>query len=162
MSSAPLLNILLAENDADDRILIQEAVESSQARCEIHWVENGEVALQYLRAEGRYADQSQKALPDLIMLDLNMPVMDGWETLEALKADTHLSSIPVIFLTTSETADDVRRAYRMGASSYITKPASFDALVAIVEKITNYWTTTSEHYPQKSEFDDLRASLMDD
>lgn len=161
MVESPHLNILLAENDSDDRMLITEAVESSGASCTIQWVENGERALEYLRREGRYSKRKNTCPPDLIMLDLNMPVMDGWETLEELKKDPALAPIPVIFLTTSEVEDDVRRAYSMGASSYITKPASFEGLVDIFRKISVYWTTTSQHPEPASEYDRIRSTLID-
>ena len=104
------------------------------------FVENGEQLLQCLRREGQYADQMPgRKNPGLILLDLNMPLMDGRAALAQLKADPELRRIPVVVLTTSKAEEDVLRTYDLGVNSFITKPVSFDALVDVVRTLNHYW-----------------------
>jgi CheY-like chemotaxis protein len=130
--------ILMAEDDADDRLLVREAFEESRLLNELRFVEDGEELMEYLRREGKYAAAAAPR-PGLILLDLNMPRMDGREALKAIKDDAELRRIPVVVMTTSKAEEDIVRSYDSGASSYITKPVTFDRLVELMKALGQYW-----------------------
>lgn len=129
--------ILMAEDDADDRLLVKDAFQESHVVNTLHFVENGVELLEYLRKQGKYKDTLD--FPDLILLDLNMPRKDGRETLQEIKSDPNLRHIPVVVLTTSKAEDDILRSYDMGAAGYITKPVTFEALIQITKGLSEYW-----------------------
>ncbi len=133
------LIILMADDDADDRLLAEEAMHESRVLNELHFVEDGVQLLSYLRGENFYFDRSLYPMPGLILLDLNMPKMDGREALVEIKADPRLRRIPVVILTTSKAEADRVRGYDLGAASYITKPVTFDALVELMRTLGKYW-----------------------
>jgi CheY-like chemotaxis protein len=130
--------ILLADDDADDRMLAQDALAESRLANELRSVQDGEELLEYLQRRGRYAG-ADAPRPGLILLDLNMPRKDGREALREIKADPALRQIPVVVLTTSKAEEDVYRAYDLGVSSFITKPVTFDGLVAVMKTLGKYW-----------------------
>lgn len=138
ISKKPLV-ILMAEDDKDDRLLAQEAMLESRVLNELHFVEDGVQLLNYLHGEGSYADRTYYPMPGLILLDLNMPKMDGREALAKIKADKRLRRIPVVILTTSKAEEDMVKGYDLGAASYITKPVTFDALVELMRALGRYW-----------------------
>jgi two-component system, response regulator len=131
--------ILLADDDPDDRLLVWEAVREGGVPGELHAVNDGEELLDYLHRRGKFASTRAHPLPDLILLDLNMPRKDGRATLAEIKQDPDLRWIPVVAFTTSSACDDVRRAYDLGVCSYITKPQSFDGLVELMRTLGLYW-----------------------
>lgn len=131
--------ILIADDDLDDCLLMREALRESRLLNEVHFVQNGEELLQYLHHEGPYTDQDRFPRPGLILLDLNMPRMDGREALRALKSDDSLRQIPVVILTTSESEEDIVRTYNLGVNSFITKPVEFHDLVNTLKEIGHYW-----------------------
>jgi len=131
--------LLMAEDDADDRLLVKDALEESRVLNVLHFVEDGEQLLDYLRRQGRYSDPETSPRPGLILLDLNMPRMDGREALRAIKADPELRRIPVVVMTTSKAEEDIFRSYDLGASSYITKPVTFERLVELMKTLGHYW-----------------------
>jgi len=131
--------LLMAEDDADDRLLVKDALEESRVLNVLHFVEDGEQLLDYLRRQGRYSDPETSPRPGLILLDLNMPRMDGREALRAIKADPELRRIPVVVMTTSKAEEDIFRSYDLGASSYITKPVTFERLVDLMKTLGHYW-----------------------
>jgi len=133
------ISILVADDDPDDRMMIEEAFLENRFANKIAFVEDGEQLLAYLRNEDGYADNAGKPYPGIILLDLNMPKKDGRETLRELKADPELCRIPVIVLTTSEAEEDIVKTYGLGVSSFITKPVSFQGLVDAVRVICQYW-----------------------
>lgn len=133
------LIILMADDDADDRLLAQEAMHESRVLNELHFVEDGVQLLNYLRGNGEFSDRAVYPMPGLILLDLNMPKMDGREALVELKADQNLRRIPVVILTTSKAEEDMVKGYDLGAASYITKPVTFDALVELMRTLGKYW-----------------------
>lgn len=133
------LIILMADDDADDRMLAEEALIESRVLNELHFAEDGVQLMEYLRGEGVYADREKYPLPGLILLDLNMPKMDGREALAELKKDPVLKRIPVVILTTSKAEEDMLRGYDLGAASYITKPVTFDVLVELMRTLGKYW-----------------------
>jgi CheY-like chemotaxis protein len=132
--------ILLVEDNQDDVLLTRRGFESAGVPANLHHVENGEECLAFLRQTGIYADAPR---PDLILLDLNMPVMDGREVLAELVADDRLRRIPVVVLTTSADDRDVMDMYRLRCSSYIVKPVDFDRFLAVIRSIGHYWFTVA-------------------
>lgn len=133
------VTILVADDDPDDRMMIQDAFTENRIANDIVFVEDGEQLLAYLRREGSFADLNDEPYPGIILLDLNMPRKDGREALRELKADPELCRIPVVVLTTSQAEEDVVRTYGLGVSSFITKPVSFEGLVEAVRVICQYW-----------------------
>ncbi|WP_339896849.1 response regulator [uncultured Gilvimarinus sp.] len=134
----PLI-ILMADDDADDRLLAEEALVESRVLNELHFAEDGVELIEYLKGEGQYADRSTYPLPGLILLDLNMPKKDGREALAELKSDPALRRIPVVILTTSKAEEDMIKGYDLGAASYISKPVTFEALVDLMRTLGKYW-----------------------
>lgn len=133
------ITILLADDDEDDRMLTREALAESRVLNELRCVGDGLELLRYLRHEDEYSDVAQHPFPSLILMDLNMPRMDGREALAIIKADPQLRSIPVIILTTSSAEEDMLKVYDLGAASYITKPVTFDKLVELMKSLARYW-----------------------
>ncbi len=138
MAERPI-SILVADDDPDDRMMIQEAFTENRIANQIVFVEDGEELMTYLRREGPYAAHKGEPFPGIILLDLNMPKKDGREALRELKADAELCRIPIIVLTTSQAEEDIVRTYGLGVSSFITKPVSFEGLVDAVRVICQYW-----------------------
>lgn len=133
------LIILMADDDADDRLLAQDAMYESRVLNELHFVEDGVQLLSYLRGDDYFSDRALYPMPGLILLDLNMPKMDGREALAEIKADPRLRSIPVVILTTSKAEEDRAKGCDLGAAAYITKPVTFDALVELMRTLGKYW-----------------------
>jgi CheY-like chemotaxis protein len=131
--------ILMADDDADDRMLTKEALEESRVLNELRFVEDGEELMDYLHRRGRFTDPADSPRPGLILLDLNMPKKDGREALKEIKADPNLRRIPVVVMTTSRAEEDIFRSYDFGASSFITKPVTFDRLVELMRTLGEYW-----------------------
>ncbi len=133
------ITILMADDDEDDRLLTQDALAESRVLNELHFVEDGVELLEYLERRGKFEDKLLSPRPGLILLDLNMPRMDGREALEAIKANPNLKGIPVVILTTSKQEEDMVKGYNLGAASYITKPVTFDGLVDLMKTLGKYW-----------------------
>ncbi|HEX2060569.1 MAG TPA: response regulator [Thermoanaerobaculia bacterium] len=143
--------ILLADDDEEDRMLAGDALEASRVVNDLRFVEDGEELLDYLYHRGRYAEPGSAPTPGLILLDLNMPRKDGREALREIKADPELRRIPVVVLTTSKAEEDIYRTYDLGANSFITKPVSFEGLVAVMRDIGRYWIEIVELPPDHIE-----------
>lgn len=133
------ITILMADDDEDDRLLAQEALEECRLANDLHFVQDGEELLDYLYHRGKFNPPSQSPRPGLILLDLNMPRKDGREALQEIKADAELRQIPVVVLTTSKAEEDIYRTYDLGANSYITKPVTFESLVEVMKILGRYW-----------------------
>jgi CheY-like chemotaxis protein len=129
--------ILIADDDADDRLLVKDAFQESDVVNNLRFVENGVELLDYLRKQGKYQDAPD--FPDLVLLDLNMPRKDGREVLQEIKNDPNLRHLPVVILTTSKAEEDILRSYDMGAAGYITKPVTFEGLIEITKGLSEYW-----------------------
>jgi CheY-like chemotaxis protein len=132
------IEILLVEDDPGDVMMTREAFHDYKVRNELHVVSDGAEAMAFLRQEGDYAGRPR---PDLVLLDLNLPRMDGRQVLEAIKTDPELASIPVVVLTTSENEDDVLRSYSLHANAYVTKPVDFDRFIQVVRQIDDFFVT---------------------
>lgn len=142
------ITILMADDDEDDRLLAKDAFQESQVANDMYFVEDGVELLEYLRREGKYVDSALAPKPDLILLDLNMPRKDGREALQEIKADRLLRHIPIVILTTSQAEEDILASYDFGASSFISKPVTFEGLVAVIKKLGEYWVQIVK-LPQK-------------
>jgi CheY-like chemotaxis protein len=130
------LSILVAEDDADDRVLLADAFAESGVVVALDFVTDGVELMQRLAL--RDSDVNL-GLPDLVLLDLNMPRMDGREALRAIREHERLRHLPVIILTTSKAELDIRVSYQLGANSYVTKPRRFDELIAVLRSLERYW-----------------------
>lgn len=139
IESRDLITILVAEDDPDDRMLIQRALSKGVLANDVRMVEDGEELLAYLRREGTYSDPATSPRPGLILLDLNMPRLSGREALRVIKSDERTRSIPVVILTTSQAETDILESYTTGANAYVTKPVTFDDLVRVVRAIDSFW-----------------------
>jgi len=129
-------NVLLVEDNEDDVELTLEALEDSRVRMDIQVVRDGMSAMAFLRREDAYSD---KPRPDLILLDLNLPLMDGREVLKKIREDPNLTDIPVVVLTTSEDDGDILKAYKLHANCYISKPVDFTQFTEIIKQIDGFW-----------------------
>lgn len=137
-TSGKLIEILLVEDNPGDVRLTREALKEGKVRNNLHVASDGVEALAFLRREGHGADAPR---PDLILLDLNLPRMDGRELLEEIKQDDALRSIPVVILTTSRDEEDILRTYDLHANCYITKPVDLDQFISVVRSIEDFWLT---------------------
>jgi len=142
------ITILICDDDEDDRMLTQQALEDAHISNDLRFVEDGEQLLDYLYQRGTFAGETGTApRPGLILLDLNMPTMDGREALRLIKQDATLLDIPVVVLTTSSLDEDVIKSYRLGVNSFITKPVTFSGLVDAMNVLGRYWLEIVELPP---------------
>lgn len=139
MSAQQPVHILIADDDADDCLMTREAFRECRLSNPLHFVHDGEALLAYLKRRPPYTDAARYPMPGLILLDLNMPRMDGREALQAIKSDAQLCSIPVVIISTSSADEDILRSYAMGVNSFITKPVSFSGLLEVVRNLGRYW-----------------------
>ncbi len=130
------IEILLAEDNPGDVKLTRKALDQGDLLNNLHVVNDGVEAMKFLRSEGEYADTS---MPDLLLLDLNMPKKDGRQVMQDMDADPELRRIPVVVLTSSEAEEDVVRSYELSANAYLTKPVDFDGFVDIINRLENFW-----------------------
>jgi CheY-like chemotaxis protein len=132
------IEVLLVEDDPGDVLMTKEAFEDYKLNNRLHVVTDGAEAMGFLRRQGEHADAPR---PDLVLLDLNLPRMDGREVLQAIKSDPELASIPVVVLTTSEAEEDVLRSYSLHANAYVTKPVDFERFIQVVRQIDEFFVT---------------------
>ena len=130
-------HILMADDDADDRFLVQAAFEDNKIQQKLLFFEDGEQLLEHLQ------DESIQGITRFILLDLNMPKRDGRDVLRTLKADKQLSTIPIIVFSTSKAPDDINSSYKLGANSYVVKPSSYEHLKEVIQKISDFWLNTA-------------------
>ena len=134
-----LIHIHMCDDDPDDRLLFEDAISEANLMNEVSFTEDGQQLMDFLNRQGDYQHQLEKELPDIILLDLNMPRKDGREALKEIKDNTKFRHIPVVILTTSKHEEDVFKSYDLGANSYITKPVTFEKLVELVKQLSAYW-----------------------
>ena len=132
------VEILLVEDNPGDERLTREALKEGKVYNNFHWVKDGVEAMEFLRRKGKYASSPR---PDIILLDLNLPKMDGREVLQAIKTDSDLKRIPVVVLTTSKAEEDVLRTYSLHANCYVTKPVDLEKFITVVKSIDAFWLT---------------------
>ncbi|HVL95910.1 MAG TPA: response regulator [Solirubrobacteraceae bacterium] len=133
------ITILVADDDEDDRLMTRDALRDARLHNDLRFVNDGVDLMDYLHRRGRHADPEQSPRPGLILLDLNMPRMDGREALAEIKRDPELRRIPVVVLTTSKAEEDILRSYDLGVNSFISKPVTFVGLVEVMKVFSRYW-----------------------
>jgi CheY-like chemotaxis protein len=133
-----VISVLLVEDDPGDVVLIREAFEHNKVHNALNVVSDGVEALEFLRNEGAHSDAPR---PDLILLDLNLPRMDGREVLAQIKGDAELRTIPVVVLTTSAAEEDIVRSYDLHANAYVTKPVDFERFIEVVRQIDDFFVS---------------------
>ena len=138
---ARVVDVLLVEDDPGDVLMTREAFEHHKLRNQLHVVNDGEQALQFLHRRGEYASAPR---PGLILLDLNLPRRDGLEVLAELKGDAALRVIPVVILTTSQADEDILRSYALHANAYVSKPVDFERFMDVIRQIDNFFVTVVE------------------
>ncbi len=139
MKDKGLLPILMVDDDQDDRMMAEKALRKNRVVNPIIFLADGEEVMDYIKRKGKFSDPATSIRPCFILLDLNMPRMDGRKALLFLKSDSQLKKIPVVVLSTSSAEEDILRSYNLGANSFITKPVTFDGLVSTMESLKNYW-----------------------
>jgi two-component system, response regulator len=142
MNSLEQVEILLVEDNPEDAEMTTRALRKGNLANQLHWVKDGEEALEYLFASGRYAGRERNHAPKLVLLDIKMPKVDGIEVLRRIKA-SDLKTVPVVVMTSSNEERDVLESYRLGVNSYIVKPVQFEAFLDTVSKIGLYWVLTN-------------------
>ena len=133
-----MIHVLLVEDDPGDVLITREAFAENKVRNHLSVVSDGVTALQFLRREAEFADAPR---PDLILLDPNLPRMDGHEVLANIKSDFDLQRIPVVILTTSDAEEDVLRSYELHANAYVTKPVDFERFLSVVRQIDDFFVS---------------------
>ena len=141
--------LVMVDDDEDDCILVEAALYEALLKCDFHCVEDGPAMLDYLNRTGRFQDPTASPRPDIILLDLNLPKMNGREVLRALKTNPRFRAIPVIILTTSKAEDDIAFCYNEGANTYIVKQPSFEGLLGAIKVIREYWMETATLPPNE-------------
>jgi CheY-like chemotaxis protein len=141
-NQAGAFSIVVADDDPDDRLLIKDAFDEISFDSLLRFVDDGEKLISYLFREKGHSDSYDQPVPDLIILDINMPRFDGWEVLKLIKEHFRFRKIPTMILSTTNNQDDIDRAYELGANAFVTKPATFDELKNILEATTKFWLKT--------------------
>lgn len=132
-------DILLVEDSDEDAEITIRALKKKSVANEVHWVKDGVEALDFICARGKYQGRDPKNLPQVVLLDLRMPKLDGLEVLKALRADPRLKLLPVVVLTSSTEEEDIVRSYELGVNSYVSKPVNFEEFSQVVEQLGMYW-----------------------
>jgi CheY-like chemotaxis protein len=139
-SQAPISILLVEDDPAHAEIVLRNLTNlQDRVRCIAH-LSDGQQALDYLRREGEHSDPQRSPRPDLVLLDLRLPRVDGFEVLRRMKASEAVSHIPVVVLSTSEAEGDIAAAYQTGACSYLVKPAEFEAYLELIQGLGHYWS----------------------
>ncbi len=137
--------VLMVDDDPDDRLIAKEAFEEIGLKAHLLFLSNGEELMDYLNRQGDFADPKTSPVPSVILLDINMPRMNGIEALQKLKIDEVSKSIPVVMLTNSGDSETIKTCYSLGASSYVRKPLEFGELMAALSSVRQYWFGTVTH-----------------
>ena len=138
------IHILLVEDNPDDVEITRRAFSKSRVANELQVVRDGEEALEYLFRQGRYSDQTARHLPDLVLLDLNLPRVNGLEVLQRIRAHGSLSAVPVIMLTSSQREEDIIASYKSGSNTFISKPVVFADFLRALETLGEYWIVVAQ------------------
>jgi two-component system, response regulator len=144
MSSGTMAEILLVEDNPNDLELALHALRKRKVANTIHIARDGAEALEFLFCEGKYADRDIRRTPNLVLLDLKLPLVDGLEVLARVKGDARIRHVPVVVLTSSREERDLVESYQLGVNSYIVKPVNFDQFSAAIEQLELYWVLLNE------------------
>src|SRR5205809_3546545 len=139
MDNALKAGILVAEDLPDDVLILKHAFAKAGINAPLHFVTDGQEAVEYLKGEQMFADRSSYPLPALLLLDLNMPRLNGFDVLKWVRGQAGLCRLPIVVFTSSEQPRDVNRAYELGANSYLVKPPALAELQRIAHHLGNYW-----------------------
>jgi CheY-like chemotaxis protein len=139
--------ILVADDDEDDRLLVADALGRVSPTLDLRYVTDGRELLDYLLRRGQWSDPEAAPVPDLVLLDLNMPRMSGRDALRTIKEDATIRTLPVVVFTTSEDPRDVRTCYESGANAYVTKPSSIAEFTRALGAIADFWLTVAARSP---------------
>lgn len=142
--------ILLVEDDASDEKLTLRALRNAKLGCDIVVARDGPEALEYLFGTGKFRDRDKRDLPALVLLDLNLPKLDGFEVLNRIRADESTRLVPVVVLTGSKEAEDISRSYALGANAYVRKPMDFGQFTEAATTLGRFWLTLNEPVPRRS------------
>src|ERR1051325_8315638 len=142
--TASLINILHVEDDPNDALLFQHACRKAGVSFDLQAVSDGDEAIAYLRGTESFSDRQKHPMPELVLLDLKMPRLSGFDVLAWLRGNTPFDKLPVIVLTSSNHEADIKRAYDLGANSYLVKPVGFEALVEVAKTIHDYWLNINQ------------------
>ncbi len=134
-----IFTILYAEDDEDDFFLLSDSLRKANFKCDLHRVRNGQEALDFLYHKNAFQDSLKHPRPNMVLLDLKMPIMDGNEALKRIRSDKEFSKIPVVVLTSSKATEDISKSYGYGANSYIQKPDWYEEMISLVNMIGRYW-----------------------
>lgn len=145
MNDSEEAEILLVEDNPGDVKLTQKAFENAQLTNNLHHVGDGEKAMQFLNQEGEYTDVPR---PDIVLLDLNLPKLNGDEVLRRIKDDEVFRRIPVVMLTSSEAEEDIMSTYNLHANAYLTKPVEFQGFIDVVKKVEGFWFSVVRYPPE--------------
>lgn len=143
MSETREIEVLLVEDNPTDAELAIRALKKHNLANRLVWVKDGAEALDFIHAQGAYADRAGKCIPKVVLLDLRLPKVDGIEVLRQLKSDEHTRTVPVVVLTSSKEDRDVTESYRLGVNSYISKPVEFEEFAKTVAELGFYWLMTN-------------------
>ena len=146
--SQEMIKILLVEDNPDDITITQKALSEAKVANELYIVRDGQEALDFLQHQGAYRDPASSPKPGLILLDINMPKLNGHEVLARIKGDPGLKRIPVIMLTVSKRDEDVVKSYENGCNSFLQKPVEFDKFVQLIKQVGLYWAVLNIGAPQ--------------
>ncbi len=142
-SIEPLI-ILCAEDDPDDQMLTRDALAEGGIVADLRFVCDGEQLLDYIHHRGVHSDPRLSPRPGIILMDLNMPRVDGREALQVIRSDPALRRLPIVVFTTSSAQADIEQVYDLGANSYVVKPASYAGMVRVLDEVRRYWSETVE------------------
>lgn len=146
MAAVPA-TILHVEDDSNDALLFNHACKKAELTFELHTVTDGEEAISYLRGDADFSDRLRFPLPQLMILDLKMPRVNGFDVLQWVRSTDGLKQLPIVVLSSSNHQGDVQRAYALGANSFLVKPVSFEALIDLAKSIQGYWLMTNQRIP---------------
>lgn len=149
--SIPLVTVLHVEDDSNDILLFQHACQKAGVPLDLQNVTDGDEAIAYLSGEAEFANRRLHPLPGLVLLDLKMPRIGGFEVLQWIRREQRFRGLPVVVLTSSNHAADVERAYESGANSYLVKPVDFNGLVDLAKNVHAYWLTFNEPAPAQTD-----------
>jgi CheY-like chemotaxis protein len=147
--NAPDYTILLVDDEENDATLVKMAFKKANILNPVQWVKDGMEAVAYLNAEGIYADRTRYPFPQVLLLDLKMPRMNGLELLQWLRVNSHFRIIPTIIMTSSRHDADIEKAYDLGVNTYMIKPSSFNELTAMVKVMHEYWAISVKPRPRR-------------
>jgi CheY-like chemotaxis protein len=143
-------HILVAEDDPTDAYFFERAFRRAGLPVELHFVQDGQEVLDYLEGAGQFADRVRHPLPHLVLLDLHMPRLDGFEVLQWVRSKPHLGDLVLIIFSSSGDSRDMKKAYRLGANSYMIKPHSMEELMALVGRFKKHWLEAEPDQPRKA------------